>query len=207
MFFIILASAFTLSACQGKNTSSANFTLPSANKVNWTGNKELDLAYYAYTTGKFAEAFKGFEQLHQHGNLNATLMLARCYEQGRGVNIDLNKAKALLQQSVQAKEPSAVIYANYSENKKSLPADISALSKIALAGHVPAQNLLGFVYEQQEDNCNAFKEFTKASQAGYPPAIYNISRYYAHGLCTQPNQIKAKELENSAYHMGYKLSQ
>lgn len=207
---LILALLFVLplTACQkqGSAGKTMNFALPSQDKVNWTGDKELDLAFLAYSTGKFDEAFKRFSALDERGDSTATAMLGRLYEQGRGVPADSGKALELFKKSGQAGNPFGLVYMSYMQEDKIGSEKREAMNQLAKGGNIPAENILGVILETEGDNCNALKQFEQASKAGYPPAILNLSRFYYEGKCTQQDSAKAKEIENSAYRMGYKLS-
>lgn len=198
-----------LPACQPQSrdsVSAANFTLPSPDKINWTGDKELDLAFLAYSTGKFDEAFRRFSTLHERGDSTATAMLGRCHEQGRGAPVDAEKAMELFKQSARAGNPFGLVYMNYLSESKIQPEKLEAMSQLAQAGNIPAKNIMGVIFESRGDSCNAFSLFEQAAQAGYPPAMRNLARFYREGDCTQQDRAKAEEIENSAYRMGYKLS-
>ena len=209
-FALALLLLLPLAACQpqgkGGGSSAINFALPTPEKINWTGDKELDLAFLAYSTGKFDEAFKRFSTLHDNGNSTATAMLGRVYEQGRGVAADSEKAMELFKQSVKAGNPFGLIYLNYAQETKLQVEKFDAMNKLAQSGNIPAKNIMGVLFETDGDYCSALKLFEQASKAGYPPALLNLSRFYHEGSCTQPDPAKAKEIENTAYRMGYKLS-
>lgn len=199
-----------LAACQpqgkGGASSAVNFALPAPDKVNWTGDKELDLAFLAYSTGKFDEAFKRFSALHDSGNSTATAMLGRAYEQGRGVAPDQEKALELFKKAAEKGDPFGLIYLSHMRESKLQAEKFEAMNKLAQGGNIPAKNIMGVLLETDGDYCNALKLFEQAAKAGYPPAILNLSRFYHEGSCTQPDPAKAREIENTAYRMGYKLS-
>ncbi|SHN70803.1 hypothetical protein SAMN02745728_02105 [Desulfovibrio litoralis DSM 11393] len=213
----------SLTACQTQKTQQNQqakvdgFNIKYIKKTSWTKNKELDSAYYSYVTGNFNDSFKRFEALSKTKEkktaAEASAMLARSYEQQRGVepkdsetNLLFEKVKKMYESLKVKNSPVANIYQKMFFKTEINDNDIKELSLLAESGHIPAKNLLGVIKEKSGDYCSAFKNFEQASLAGYIPAFYNLSRYYANGLCIEKNLVKAQELETRAYKMGYNIS-
>jgi hypothetical protein len=78
-----------------------------------------------------------------------------------------------------------------------LPQAQDALRIVADAGYLPAQHVLGMIYENgwgtTEIDGEAAYWYRKAAEEGYPPAQYDLGRLLADGKGVVKNDAEAKQ--------------
>ena len=88
-FLAFLLTAFVFTACGGKDDADEEDT----KKTETRGREDLRKGKAAYEIGKYDEAAMSFALAAQDGNAEAMYLLGKCYQDGTGVERNIDKAE------------------------------------------------------------------------------------------------------------------
>ena len=94
---VILLTAFMFAACGDKTDSGSEDT----KKTEAAGMEDLRKGKAAYEIGKYDEAAMSFSLAAQDGSAEAMYLLGRCYQDGTGVERDINKAEQWMKKAAE----------------------------------------------------------------------------------------------------------
>ena len=151
------------------------------------------------------------ELMHEalHGDCECLCALGYCYENGIEVEQDEVKAFDLYKQACDQGFANGIyntgIFYGWGKGgvKKSARLYFEHIKKAAELGFAPAQNDLGWCYEDGiNHNCidyvdkdEAFKWYLKSAKQGHHTGIYNVIRCYREGVGIPIDEEKAQEWE------------
>jgi len=170
-------------------------------------NRELvEKGWEARNSNYFTEAFEFYRKAAENGYAPAFYCLGRCYEEGEGVNRDLNLAiewytKAANKGNVDAQYSLYLCYENGKGVKEDTNIALEWLTKAANQGDAKFLYELGKYYFNKNDEQNQKKSiewFTKAADKGYADAHYQLSLCYSLGKGVEINHVKKIELLEKA---------
>jgi TPR repeat protein len=125
-------------------------------------------------------------QAHEKGHPKATFLLANCYLEGSGVNLDLERGLALHRQNADAEFADsqvalAKIY-SFVKERRDLDKAISLFKRAAAKGHIEALMWLGTAYLNGEgvakDEQQATNLLTKAALGDNHLARYTLGKWF-----------------------------
>ncbi|MFB9886797.1 tetratricopeptide repeat protein [Balneatrix alpica] len=161
----------------------------------------LDVANEAFTAKDYSKVFQHAEPLAKQGNPEALYLLGQLYENGWGVNADLEKAKSYYQNATIQGHPQALTALRSLKNQEYLE-ELKQVQPQAEAGDAKAQNRLGKMYEfgqgVERDPAKALHWYTQAANQGYAEGLLNLGRCYNLALGVGQNFAKAEEYYRQA---------
>ncbi|XP_038055222.1 DAP3-binding cell death enhancer 1-like [Patiria miniata] len=175
-------------------------------------NQSLGQAYNSLgvkkaQSGRLEEAVSHFAEGCKVGFSKATFNLAVCYEQGKGVAQDLEKAADLYKKATAQGHPLANFNLGvfHMTGKGGLPQDTSLalelIGSAAAAGVTQANRYLGIHFLENKDNRDEEKAATclqKAVEKQDTDAQYYLGLCYEHGWGVATNGAKAVSLYHKA---------
>lgn len=134
----------------------------------------------------------------------AQARLGLLYAEGRGVNKDEEKARALLAPAAEAGDPQAQLYWGkqaFTQSEQDGGPDYTEAFKwfmsAAAQGNLEAQYLTGVMYMQglgtEKSVKKALQAFSRAAEAGQPDAQYVVGQSYYKGLGIRQNMKEARK--------------
>lgn len=161
----------------------------------------------------FAEAFKLFEKDAETGDSEALFHLALCYNDGHGVERDINKCIDLLNSAIAAGDDEAcyemaLLYAIGDGVAKSDEESFKWYQEAANMGNVEAFYNIGYCYESgigvQKDLKKAFEWYMKGAQKKHAYSQYKVGMCFLNGIGTEKNTDNAFVFLNIAGKKGFK---
>ncbi|MEJ2457673.1 MAG: SPOR domain-containing protein [Novosphingobium sp.] len=138
-----------------------------------------------WTAGDYTAAVKEWTPLAEHGDTDAQFNLAQAYKLGRGVPVDLEKAKALYGKAaagghLQAADIYGLLLFQDGEREKAMP----YIKASAARGDPRAQYILGIAHFNgdlvEKDWVRAYALVSLARQAGLPQATRALAQMDEH---------------------------
>jgi TPR repeat protein len=163
------------------------------------GDKDFEAAKALLDKGVTAKAIPLLQKLAAAGYIKAQNTLANCYEYGKGVHQDFEKAVMWYRKAAEQGDNDAqkviVTLLNQGEtdfetakallDKGATAKAIPLLQKLAATGYAKAQNTLGIYYANgkgvRQDQAMAVEWFRKAAEQGNVKAQYNLGNCYTNG--------------------------
>ncbi len=174
------------------NTTTNNKTnnKTSDNKNNNTIDKknlmeeEYKIALSYFREKRYSEAIKSFIQLAKNGNSQATFILGSIYEDGEGVDTNIEKAKYWYKRGAeQGNEDAKNALINLESNSKK-------------------QFEMAIKYYKEKKFEEAFKHLIQPAENGNPEALYYLGIMYEYGEGIEVNIEKAKHLYKKSADLG-----
>ncbi|XP_061581216.1 death ligand signal enhancer isoform X2 [Cololabis saira] len=165
---------------------------------------------------KYKEAFCCFHAAAQQGYSKAQFNTGVCYEKGRGVGKDKEKALYYYQQAAvsghrqaQYRFAKLVLTSRGQQTEEEMNTAISLLEEAAAAGLTKAQMCLASVYFQDpvKYGCKFVQYLKMAAESGDGTALLFLAQCSESGLGVQQNLNTASELYRRAAQAGNKLAQ
>ena len=165
-----------------------------------------------YLRKNFDTQLPKWQQAAQLGLPQAQWLLARCYEEGFG--LELNKTQAI-SWLIKAAEQDYILaqthLAHHYQNGDAVPKDdaeaVKWFTKAAQKGDLAAQSMLGWCYDTgtgvEENPAEAAKWFRMAAEKNDPVAQFNLAIHYQWGKGLEKDLDKAVELFRKAADQGY----
>jgi TPR repeat protein len=154
----------------------------------------------------YATALDNLEDLAKEGSADATNLLGQLYENGWGVNQDINKAQSLYEQGARQGNLNSVNSLRNLKNKE-YKVELDALLPKAKAGDASAQNRAGEMYEfgygADRNGNRAFELYQQAAEQGLVAAQHNVGRSYNFGTGVEQNFVEAERWYRKAAKQGY----
>lgn len=159
----------------------------------------------------YEEAFTCFLEAAQLGYHKAQFNTGVCYEKGRGVSQDWEKATHYYQQAaanghVQAQHRCAklLLTSRRQQNVDELNTAVNLLEEAAAAGLTEAQVCLASVYSPGKDGKKSVQYLKMAAESGDDTALLFLGQCYEKGLGVHQNLSKAIEYYTQAAKAGNK---
>ncbi|WP_020683701.1 tetratricopeptide repeat protein [Marinobacterium rhizophilum] len=167
---------------------------------------DLGQASRAFENKDYSAALDALEPLSKEGVPDALNMLGQMYENGWGVNKDLDKAAALFKRGANQGHLESV---NGLRRLKNLEyrKELETVQKNAEAGDATAQNRLGEMYEFgygiERDPSMAYSWYLRAAEQKLVAAQHNIGRCYNFGTGVEQNFTEAELWYREAAKQGH----
>lgn len=166
----------------------------------------LSAAEAALEKKDYAVALENLQPLSKEGNLNASNLLGQLYEQGLGVEKNLEKAKSLYDRGARQGHIPSVNSLRALRNR-AYAVELSNLQADIKAGKASALNRAGEMYEfgygTERDGAKAFALYQQAADTGLVAAQHNLGRCYNFGTGTEQNFEKAEHWYLTAAQQGH----
>jgi len=165
-----------------------------------------------YQQGRFASAFDVWQPLAEAGDAQAQFNLAVLYEQGRGVEIDSEKAAYWNDRAVASGYAPALhnLALSLLAEKKNIEA-ISYLKQAAAVNFAASQYTLGKIHQFgigiPENPIIAFQYVKLAANSGLVTAQYNLGKMYRDGYGVDVDEIISTKWFEAAASQGYGKAQ
>ena len=179
------------------------------------GNTKASFAagvHYDEVEPDYEKALKYYEFCNERKYAPVYFYLARMYEEGRGVPIDLPKAVDLYQKAAEKNDSRAQFaLARMLEEgrglKRDIPKAIDFYQTAAVNGYSEAYYRLGLLYEKgndviEPDYKTAIDYYTKAAALGNPHALCSLGSIYYHGVGVLENIERSIEFFTKAAQLG-----
>ncbi|XP_031575176.1 uncharacterized protein LOC116308817 [Actinia tenebrosa] len=161
---------------------------------------------------QYQEAFALFQQASVHGHSLAQFNLGLCYENGKGIDRDLEKAAECYKKAAALNHSGALynLALFHMDGIGTLPKDqtraLELLELAAKAGMKKAQSYLGIYYANESskhvDYAKAVSYLEKAAHKKDAAAEYHLGICYERGLGVERDLKKAGQLYESAANHG-----
>lgn len=163
------------------------------------------------------EAARWYQAAAEQKIPQAQARLGLLYAQGRGVEKDEEKARALLAPAAQAGDPQAQLYWGkqaYTQSEQDGGPDYTEAFKWFISsaeqGNLEAQYLTGVMYMQgqgtEKSVSKAMRFFSRAAEGGYADAQYVVGQSYYKGLGIRPNRSEAEKWLGKAADNGHQAA-
>ncbi len=160
----------------------------------------------AFEAQDYATAVQELEPLAKEGNVDATNLLGQMYENGWGLDKDVEKAKRLYTQGANVGHLKSVNSLRALKNKE-YRKELKTVQPAAESGDAHAMNRLGemneFGYGMDRNPTAAFNWYSKAANAGLVAAQHNIGRSYNFGTGVNQNFAEAERWYLKAASQGH----
>lgn len=145
---------------------------------------ELGKGTRAFEAGDYAVALDALQPLAKEGDPDAMNMLGQMYENGWGLEQDIERAKQLYNRGAAQGHLASVNSLRALKNKE-YQVELQQVRPAAEAGDAAAQNRLGEMYEfgygVQRDAAQALRWYRMAAEQGLIAAQHNLGRCYNFG--------------------------
>lgn len=146
----------------------------------------LDSAIDAFEQKNYEQAFEQFEPLAQHGNASAQFYLAVMYNNGQGVDANVDQAVAWLQRAAKSGHAeSQYLLGKFFAAGRGVQRDIGATRRLwtraGNKGVLEAQTGLARFYANGGDWVRAVKWWKKAARQGDAESQYRLGLMYQAG--------------------------
>lgn len=161
------------------------------------------------------EAFDWYKKGADVGWHSSQLNLARFYQDGKLIPVDLNRYFELILRAAESGGVNAMYLVGEAyENGIGVPIDMAKAlhfyEKAAAYGDAQSLYNAGVFYTKGRsvpvDFCKAVNYYIRAAENNYAPAQHNLAVRYLLGQCIEENEEKAIELLKLAAGQGYELS-
>lgn len=160
----------------------------------------------AFDSQDYNTAIQELEPLSKEGNPDATNMMGQMYENGWGVEKDVEKAKGLYTRGANIGHLDSVNSLRALKNQE-FQVELKTVLPAATAGDATAINRLGvmneFGYGLQRNPTKAFSLYNKAAETGLVAAQHNIGRAYNFGTGVEQNFAEAERWYRKAAKQGH----
>jgi TPR repeat protein len=173
---------------------------------------DFDTGWTLYQQGRFVEAFDIWEPLAKAGDAKAQFNLAVLYEQGRGIDVDSDKAAYWNNRAVSSEYPPALhnLALSLLAEKKNIEA-IDYLRQAADNNFAASQYTLGKIHQFgigiAENPDLAFQYIEMAAKSGLVKAQYNLGKMYRDGYGIKVDDIVSAKWFEAAADQGYGKAQ
>jgi TPR repeat protein len=167
---------------------------------------DLGQASRDFDNKDYSAALDALEPLSKEGNPDALNMLGQMYENGWGVDKDLEKASALFKRGANQGHLDSV---NGLRRLKNIEyrLELTSVRLKAEAGDASAQNRLGEMYEfgygQERDPNLAYSWYQRAAEQKLVVAQHNLGRCYNFGTGVEQNFTEAELWYREAAQQGH----
>ncbi len=160
----------------------------------------------AFDSQNYSAALEELEPLAKDGDPDATNMLGQMYENGWGVEKDVEKAKRFYTRGANVGHLDSVNSLRALKNEE-FQVELKTVVPAAEAGDASAMNRLGvmneFGYGLSRNPVEAFNWYTKAAETGLVSAQHNIGRAYNFGTGVEQNFSEAERWYRKAAKQGH----
>lgn len=160
----------------------------------------------AFEGQDYATALKELEPLAKEGDADATNMLGQMYENGWGIEKNIETAKKLYTQGANIGHLGSVNSLRALKDKE-YQVELKTVLPAAEAGDAVAMNRLGMMYEfgygLKRDENTAFEWYSKAADTGLVAAQHNIGRAYNFGTGVAQDFAEAERWYREAAAKGH----
>jgi TPR repeat protein len=159
----------------------------------------------AIERGAYPEAIEQLNLLMKDSNPDASNLMGKLYEQGLGVNQDIELAKKLYDRGARVGHLPSINSLRTLKNQE-YKQELNALAAKIDAGEPAALNRAGEMYEfgygTERDPAKAYELYKKAADQGFLKAQNNIARCYHFGTGVEQNLVKAEHWYRTAAGQG-----
>lgn len=166
----------------------------------------LSAAKDAIKQQDYATALKELKELSKDSNPDATNLMGQLYENGWGVEKDIEKAKTFYNQGARIGHIASVNSLRALKNEE-YKVVLDQLLPKAEAGDADALNRVGEMFEfgqgTPRDGSKAFSLYQLAAKQGLVAAQHNVGRSYNFGTGTDQDFVEAERWYRTAAEKGY----
>ena len=173
---------------------------------------DFDAGWALYQQGRFIDAFDIWKPLAEAGDAKAQFNLAVLYEQGRGIDVDSDKAAFWNNRAVKSEYPPALhnLALSLIAERKNIEA-IDYLRQAAEYNFAASQYTLGKIHQFgigiPENPDLAFQYIELAAKSGLVKAQYNLGKMYRDGYGIGVDDIVSAKWFEAAANQGYGKAQ
>ncbi|WP_027858256.1 tetratricopeptide repeat protein [Marinobacterium jannaschii] len=175
-------------------------------QATYTLAADLGKATRAFDQQDYSVALDELKPLAKEGNHDASNMLGQMYENGWGVDKDLDQAKRLYTRGANIGHLDSVNSLRGLKNKE-YQKELVKVRQDAESGNAAAQNRLGVMYEfgygVKRSPEIALDWYRKAADKNYVAALHNIGRCYNFGTGVAQNFSEAETWYRKAAEQGH----
>lgn len=154
----------------------------------------------------YAKALEELQPLVKEGNADATNLMGRLYENGWGVQTDIEQAKTYYNRGARTGHIASVNSLRALKNKD-YKIELDNLLPQAEAGNANAQNRVGEMFEfghgAKRNPEKAFQFYQQAADQGLVAAQHNLGRSFNFGTGTSQDFVEAEKWYLQAAKQGY----
>ncbi|MFH1614400.1 MAG: hypothetical protein ABIG61_04870 [Planctomycetota bacterium] len=165
-----------------------------------------------YITANISTRLEQWKQAADIGLPEAQWLLARCFDEGLGIERNSAEAVNLYEQAAgKGYAPAQYAVGYRCQSGLDMPQDKPQAArwyqKAACQGYAPAQSSLGWCYDtgfgMQKNDSEAVKWYSKAAEQGDDTAQYNLAVHYEHGKGADLDTNEAMKWYRKAAEQGY----
>lgn len=175
-------------------------------QVELASAASISAAKRAFDEQNYSEAMAELTPLAQEGNADALNMLGKMYENGWGVEADVDQAKRYYERGARQGNLESVNGLRALKNRE-FKKEFDSLLPDAESGNASAQNRIGEMYEfgqgVDRDADTAFSWYQKAADQGNITAWHNLGRAYNFGTGVEQNYETAEQWYLKAAEQGH----